>query len=145
MAKPAGNSPFQDCGFAIAISFHLSIYVGIALFFYWLMQPTVNQNPGLAAYKPPPKTVVVYADSPWVPPAPSELPPSIAVAGPPSSIAAAEPTPEVVESAVVTPKKETEKRAARKTPRRERPMIRERQNPMWDYAFSPSFGSRPWF
>jgi hypothetical protein len=146
MAKPAGNSPFQDCGFAIAIGFHLSIYVGIAVFFYWLMQPTVNLNPGLAAYKPLPKTVVIYADSPWVPPASSELPPSIAVAEPRSSIAAAEPTPEVVEeSAVVAPKKEIKKREGRTARRRERPVLRERQSPMWDYAFSPSFGRRPWF
>jgi uncharacterized iron-regulated membrane protein len=137
MAKPARSSPFQDCGFAIAISFHLSIYVGIALFFYWLMQPTVNQNLGLAAYKPPPKTVVVYADSPWVPPAQSELP---------STVAVAEPTPEVVdESVVVAPKKEMKKREGRTAPRRGRPVVRERQNPMWDYAFAPSFGRRPWF
>jgi len=32
-----------------------------------------HANPGLAAYQPPPKTVVRYADSPWVPSSPIGL------------------------------------------------------------------------
>jgi hypothetical protein len=33
-----------------------------------LMQPTVTANSGLAGYRPPPKTIVKYADAPWEPP-----------------------------------------------------------------------------
>jgi hypothetical protein len=38
------------------------------------MQPTVSENYGIAAYKPPPATIVVYPKAPFVPPARSELP-----------------------------------------------------------------------
>jgi hypothetical protein len=101
MGRAAVHSWLQDCGSAVGIGLHFGIYVGSALFFYWLMQPTVYKNPGLAAYKPPPMTVMVYADSPWVPGAQSE---------PPSILAQAQPAPAVAESVVVAPKKEIKAR-----------------------------------
>src|SRR5713101_6901507 len=62
----------HDLGLAAAaLAICLGVYGGFATGFHWLMQPTVVQNLGLAAYQPPPKTVVVYSDSPFVPPAPS--------------------------------------------------------------------------
>ena len=40
-----------------------------------LMQPTVTANSGLAGYRPPPKTIVKYADAPWeLPNSPEALP-----------------------------------------------------------------------
>ena len=60
--------------------------------------PTAAFGPGLAEYRPPPKT----ADSPWVPPTTSEALPIRAVAEPQE------------------PKKETKKQEARTIPRRAR-------------------------
>src|SRR5262245_10479177 len=128
----------EDYPLAAAVGIVLAGYVAFFVGLYWLMQPTVSANPGLAAYQPPPKTVVRYADSPWVPPPPSEALPIRA---------AAEPAPAVAKSSVAEePKKETKakKQEARTSPRRARP-VREQQNPFWGWASSRSVGSRPWF
>ena len=128
----------EDYHLATAVGFVVAAYLGFFVVLYWLMQPTVTANPGLAAYQPPPKTVVRYADSPWVPPPPSEaLPPMRA---------AAEPAPEMAKSSVAAePKNETKKQEARTSPRRARP-AREQPNPFWGgWASSRSSGSRPWF
>src|SRR5215472_5619683 len=128
----------EDYHLATAVGFVVAAYLGFFVVLYWLMQPTVTANPGLAAYQPPPETVVRYADSPWVPPPPSEaLPPMRA---------AAEPAPEMAKSSVAAePKKETKKQEARTSPRRVRP-AREQPNPFWGgWASSRSSGSRPWF
>src|SRR5258706_6553864 len=98
-----------------------------------MMDSGVAAIPGLAACRPPPKTVVHYADSPWVRPALSE-----ALAIP----AATEPAAEVAKSSITEePKKET-KKEARTAPRRARP-VREQPHPFWGYASSRSFGFRP--
>ena len=132
--NPFGPSTsfYDDYRSAVAVGIVLGAYVGFFFALYWLMQPSVSANPGLAGYRPPPKTVVHYADSPWVPPAPSEALPT----------AAAELAPEV--SITEEPKKETKKQEARTTPRRARP-VTEQPNPFWGYASSRSSGSRPWF
>src|ERR1700741_3845080 len=62
----------EDSPLAAAVGVVVAAYLGFFVGLFWLMQPTVIANPGLAAYQPPPKTVVRYADSPWVPPHPSE-------------------------------------------------------------------------
>jgi len=129
----------EDYPLAAAVGFVVAAYLGFFVVLYWLMQPTVTANPGLAAYRPPPKTVVHYADSPWVPPPPSEALPPIR--------AAAEPAPEPAKSSVAEqPKKETKEQEARTSPRRARP-VREQPNPFWGggWASSRSSGSRPWF
>src|SRR5262245_3934520 len=129
--------PFEDYRLGAAAGIVLAAYAGFFFVLYWLMQPSATANPGLAAYRPPPKTVVRYADSPWVPPPPSEVLPIRAEA---------EPAPQIAKSSVVEePKKETKKQAARTSPRQVRP-VREQANPFWGYASSrSSFGSRPWF
>src|SRR6266481_166905 len=125
----------EDYRLGTAVGILLAAYAGFFLALYWLMQPSVAANPGLAAYRPPPKTVVHYADSPWVPAAPSE-----ALAIP----AATAPAAEVAKSSITEePKKET-KKEARTAPRRARP-VREQPNPFWGYASSRSFGFRPGF
>ena len=145
--NPLGPSTPQYEGYhlAAAVGIVLAAYVGFFFALYWLMQPTVSANPGLAGYRPPPKTVVRYADSPWVPPAPSE-------ALPLPVREAAEPAPAIAKSNVTEkPKKEikeTRKQEARTSPRRAR-HVREQQtqpSPFWGYASSSrSYGSRPWF
>src|SRR5262249_32708375 len=133
----AGTSGSGDLCLAAAGGIVLAAYASFFFGLYWLMQPSVTANPGLAGYRPPPKTIVRYADSPWVPPAPSEALPIRAQA---------EPAPAPATSSVAEePKKETKKKQeARTTPRRARP-VREQPNPFWGYASSRSYGSRPWF
>jgi hypothetical protein len=131
---------YEDYHLAAAVGIVLAAYVGFFFGLYWLMQPTVSANPGLAGYRPPPSTVVRPADSPWIPPAPSEALPMRA---------AAEPAPAIAKSNVTEkPKKETKKQEARTSPRRARP-VREQPTqptPFWGYASSSrSYGSRPWF
>jgi hypothetical protein len=130
------TSLYERCRLAVAVGIVLGAYAGFFFALYWLMQPSVAANHGLAGYRPPPKTVVHTADSPWVPPDPSEALPIRAATDPP---------PEVAKSSVTEePKKETKKQEARTTPRRARP-VAEQPNPFWGYASSRSFSSRPWF
>jgi hypothetical protein len=44
----------------IAFSAHLVVFCLLAAYFYSLMQPQYIPNPGLAAYKPPPATIINY-------------------------------------------------------------------------------------
>src|SRR5215475_14398070 len=129
----------EDYHLAAAVGLVVAAYLGFFVALYWLMQPTVTANPGLAAYQPPPKTIVRYADSPWVPPPPSEALPILR--------ATTERAPEVAKSsAAEEPKKETKKQEARTSPRRARPAREQQPNPFWGgYASSRSYGSRPWF
>jgi hypothetical protein len=117
-----GASRYEDCRLVGVAGIVLAGYVAFFFVLYWLMQPTVTANSGLAA-----KTIVKYADAPWVPPNPS-------------------PIRTVEEPAPVTAKRtvtETKKQEARTAPRQAR-RVRQQPNP-WGYASSPSFGSRPWF
>ena len=52
----------EKTGLAIATHFTVCAFLcGLAVFgFYKLMQPERNQNPGIAAYNPPPRTVINY-------------------------------------------------------------------------------------
>ena len=140
------TSRAEDFQLAVVIGFLLAVFAGLGFGFYWLMQPTVVVNYG-SAYHPPPGAVVHYANTPWVPPAPSEATVPIAE---PESVA---PASVVAEQ----PKKETKKQqVVRVAPRRPRP-AREQPDPFrggfasspsygWGgYASSRSYGSRPWF
>jgi hypothetical protein len=127
---------FDDYGLAAAVGILLGIYAGFFFGLYWFMQPSVAANPGLAAYQPPPKTVVRYADAPWVPPPSSESLPIQALDEPAAEVASSNVTEE--------PKRETKKHQARTTPRRVR-SVREQRSPFSGYASSHSFGFRPWF
>ena len=132
---------YQDRRLAVALGLNVGVYAGIVACFaaglFWLMQPKVLQNQGLAAYKPLPGTVVTYADQARLPSAQSQ---------PPETVGIAEAAPEILESPVAatqtpaaTPKKEIKKRETRTMPRR------ERWSPFWDSAAAPSRGYRPWF
>jgi hypothetical protein len=58
----------QDDGLAAALGIHLCVYCAVAACFalglYALLQPSRLLNPGLAAYKPPPGTIIAYVQQP---------------------------------------------------------------------------------
>ena len=95
MARVALNPSLNEWGVAagpgIVLGAYLVIFVFLAAGFYWLMQPTLAHKPGL------PNTVVIHAKVPWVPPASSEMPATVAIE---------EPAPQAVEGTVVAPKKD---------------------------------------
>src|SRR5262249_42178786 len=68
LPSPAGASA-SDVGLLGAIGIFVGGYLALSVGFYWLMQPAVFENSGIAAYKPPPLTVVVYPEVPFVAPA----------------------------------------------------------------------------
>lgn len=129
------STRYEDWALAAVAGSLLAIFAGLVLGFYFLMQPTTMPNRGLAAYQPPPKAVVHYAKTPWVPPVlPSEAPLP--------SIAAFEPEP--ASSVVEEPKPEVRKQEARTIPRRARP-VREQPNPFIGFFSSPRPAGRGWF
>jgi hypothetical protein len=100
------------------------------------MQPTVVKNSGLAAYKPPPKTVVSYV--PWTPPPPSsERETTFAASG----AGEAQSTP-----AIPPPKSEVATAQARANiPRQQHRRVYSAPRPVWGYAAPRQWGFRPWF
>jgi len=128
------TSRYQRSGLTAGFALFLGVYAVAALIFYWLMQPTVLGNRGMAAYQPPPMTVV--SDVPWVPPAPSETD---------AAFVAPRRTPEIDQSraaATTSEIKAAEKPAA---PRREYRVRAARPAPAWSYSAGRSWGFRPWF
>jgi hypothetical protein len=133
----ATSTSSGDYRLGVTVGAVIAAYAGFFLILYWLMQPTVSANAGLAAYRPPPKTVVKYADAPWVPPDPSEALPFRR---------ASDERPPIVAKTSVTeePKKEVKKPEKRTAPRQVRP-VQQQPNSFWGFASSRSSGSRPWF
>jgi hypothetical protein len=131
------TSGYEDGRLGVVIGTVIAAYAGFFLVLYWLMQPTVSANAGLAGYRPPPKTVVKYADAPWTPPDPSEALPFRASGERPPVIAKTSVTEE--------PKKEVKKPERRAAPRQAQRPVQAQQNPFWGFASSRSSGSRPWF
>src|SRR5436190_14587033 len=94
-----GASRFEDCRIGAAFGIGFGACAAFFLGLYWLMQPSVSANSGLADYRPPPKTVVTDAYAPWVPPS-TALP----------MRAPGEPRPEIAKRTVTEePKKQTKK------------------------------------
>ena len=69
---------YEDYRLAAAVGIILGAYAGFFFGLYWLMQPSVATNPGLASYRP-------HADTRAVPSSTSSL---VALAGQMGSIAA---------------------------------------------------------
>jgi len=126
------RSRFADPGAIAGFSAFLGLYAVVAFGLYWLMQPTVVANHGVAAYQPPPKSVVSYV--PWVPPAPEAD----------TAVAAARPAPAVEQSNVTPTKAEVKTPEARRTAPRER-HVRARPAPRYSYDAGRAFAFRPWF
>jgi hypothetical protein len=143
-----GNVPSRRDGLDASLAIHLALYCAVAgcfaLVLYFLLQPSRSANPGLAAYKPPPATVLPasvasLADGAAQPPA--------RVASVPQPIAAA---PEVEATDVSAPRqsdaKQTERHVKPVKPKRPRTASRkQRRNPLMDYAAQPFGAYRPWF
>lgn len=137
MSREAHGS---SAGLVFYVGMYCAVAVGLVLGFIALFAPTRLSNPGLSAYKPPPRTVIADVPSrPQHPPQPIVL--------------AQEPEPELpsVATTLTTPAPaaaEKPKRAARvEKPRRSRSATpRVRRDPRRDYAYQPFFwGHRPWY
>jgi hypothetical protein len=127
---------------------HLATYAAVGCCFaaalWWLLQPRVIENTGLATYKPPPGTMLTSGGSPG----PAILPPlpdatSVATAPDPQV------APQIAEGSVVAApkpaaKRETKRREAVTNPRPRR-SVPEQRDPQAAYAYQPSYGFRPWF
>jgi len=81
----------QTDGVGVALAIHLTIYTFVfglfAVGLYALLQPARFPNPGLAAYKPPPGTVISLAMPPRLLAAAEHIEP----------VAAAEPEPDLTD------------------------------------------------
>ena len=133
-------------GVGVALGIHLSIYSFVfALFAMWLyslLLPKQVANPGLAAYQPPPGTVISY-----------ELPPRLlAQHGQPPPLAELPPTPEADDTIgrsvqTVEHAPEPERVVKVKTPKLPKVAAppRERGNSLGAYAAAyPAYsGNRP--
>src|SRR5262249_42809762 len=134
----ATSDSHEDYRLGVTVGTVIAAYAGFFLVLYWLMQPTVSANAGLAAYRPPPKTVVKYADAPWVPPDPAEAVPFRRASDERPRVAKASATEE--------PKKEVKKPERRTAPRQAARPAQQQPNPFWGGfgSFRPS-GGRSWF
>ncbi len=118
----------KSAGLGIPVAVYLTVLGLLALWFNSLFQPQYIHNPGLAAYKPPPATVIAEM--------PARLLAQHSQATPPAEIEnpADEPIPKVVESKPEPTTHVTQP----KRPKAKRP--RERYNPYRDYA-----AAYPWY
>jgi len=134
---------------------------GIAVYAFWMygvLQPTSAQNPGLAAYKPPPATIVGYRPPAMVPAAPRE---ALTVIEPGPEPSGKQTAPEAAGSTVLQhpsdvnhvpvvnngPAQATKLKEVAKTdsPKRQRSARRNEPKPKNEFAFQPFFGVfRPW-
>ena len=129
-------------GAAVALAIYVAICCGIpvclALGLYELMQPMRTSNPGLAAYKPPPGTVIDFA----TPTRPLSVPETLPVVIEPTVETIAEPAPQQQ----VETKKSTSASKTQRTKRQRAARRKERRDPMTGFAFQPSFGGyRSWY
>ena len=127
----------------LPLGIYLLIFCAIVgcfcIWFYELMQPEWNSNPGVAAYKPPPATVIVYPQQPR---------PKDEVDATVATDALIEPRKEATDR---TAPQSTEVKTSResKVPsqkRRHAALTRRSRNPMDAFAAQPFFGApwRPW-
>jgi hypothetical protein len=119
--------PTRTNGLEGALGLYLGLFICLFVAFagglYWLLQPTIKNNPGLRVYQPPPATVA--GQMPGGKPYRTVLPAAREVAAPrPSPAAATKPTAETTQEqpadAVAEANQENVKPAAqeRKKPRR---------------------------
>jgi hypothetical protein len=138
-----GSSERDPDGVAVALAEHLCMYCAgaglIAFALYYAMQPTRVANPGLAAYKPPPRTVMTYT----VPLTfEREATTPAAAASEPETIGASAPQlPEVKKA-----KSQAKEQVKAQRPPRARPVRRQQPEHPADYAYQPSSGEyRPMY
>jgi hypothetical protein len=135
----------RDCsqaeGTTAALGVSLLAYTVVfglfAIALYWLLQPHRVQNPGLAAYEPPPGTVISYQLPARLLAQNGQAPPLAAVESAADettgrSAKVAELAPEAATKVAAAPERATQPRK----PKRPRVVQRERRNPWGDYAES---------
>jgi hypothetical protein len=136
----------SDVGLLGAIGIFVGGYLALGVGFYWWMQPAVFENSGIAAYKPPPATIVVYPEVPFVAPAPA---PSASVSAPavepPVDAAFAAAIPEIEEKPAIAVPKQTPKNrgnvARRANDRANDRLVQrsaERHGSSWNFSSSPA-------
>jgi hypothetical protein len=144
MSRASHPKSDLNTGVATALAIHLATYAAVGCCFaaalWWLLQPRVIENTGLAAYKPPPGTALTYGGSPG----PAILPPL-----PDASSVATVPAPQVAAGSVVASpkpeaKRDTKRREVATNPRPRR-SVPEQRDPRAAFAYQPSYGFRPWF
>jgi hypothetical protein len=150
MAAPLGcmrrSSERDPDGVTVGLAEHFSMYCAgaglIAFVLYHSMQPTRVVNPGLAAYKPPPRTIVTYAaplkfEREAITPAALAAPEPETVGASAAVAASAPQLPEVT-------KAKPQVKAQR--PPRARPVRPQQPEHPTSYAYQPSFeGYRPMY
>jgi hypothetical protein len=133
-------------GVTVGLAEHLSMYCAgaacIAFALYYSMQPIQVANPGLAAYKPPPRTVITYA----VPLTLERTPavPAVMTGPEPETVGASAP---IAASAPQLPDvKKTKPQVKAQRPPRARPVPPQQPEQPANYAYQPSFGDyRPMY
>jgi hypothetical protein len=123
---------------ATGLAMHLCLYCGAAACFasgsYYLMQPTRLVNPGLAAYKPPPRTVIAHA------------PPLKLEREAITPVARVEPEPETVGASAPQQPEPKKAKAQVKTQSPSRALRRPQPAEPLNYAYQPFFGGyRPMY
>jgi hypothetical protein len=132
-------------GVTAALAEHFCMYCAgagfIAFVLYHSMQPTRLVNPGLAAYKPPPRTVVTYAVPLTL--EREAITPAAVVAPKPETVGA---SATVGSSALQLPEEKKARSQKAQSPSRARPVRRPQPENPTNYAYQPSFGDyRPMY
>ena len=127
-------------GVAAGLAMHLCLYCAaaacFAFGFYYLMQPTRLVNPGPAAYKPPPRTVIAHA------------PPLTLEREAITPVARAEPEPETVGASApqVPEPKKAKPQGKTRSASRARPVRGTQPSYPTNYAYQPFSGDyRPMY
>jgi hypothetical protein len=133
-------------GVAVALAEHLFMYCAgagcIAFALYYSMQPIQVANPSLAAYKPPPRTVITYAVPLTL--EREAITPAAKVAPEPETVGASSP---IAASAPQLPDvKKAKPQVNPQSPPRVRPVRPQQPEHPANYAYQPSFGDyRPMY
>jgi hypothetical protein len=130
-ARPSAQSVDVTMSLLGYLSASLGFVVAFFLLLYWLMQPSVIPNPGMAAHSAPPATRLEPLPRKMDAPELAELP---------------EPPPSVAFAQTNTSKSEKANQDVR-APVRKRPRTvirRDNQNPAQGYAQQWNDGYRPW-
>jgi hypothetical protein len=130
----------QTDGIGVALAIHLSIYSFVfglfAMGLYALLQPARFPNPGVAAYKPPPDTVISWAMPPRLLAAAEHVEP-VAAAQPEPDLTDGRASPEVPATAV-------EVQAPKPKRQEVKPLPEQGDSPRNTFAAYPMYsGDRP--
>ena len=141
-----GSSERDPDGVTVGLVEHLSLYCAgaacIAFALYYSMQPTQVANPGLAAYKPPPRTVITYVAPRTLERA--AISPVVVVAPEPETVGVSAPV--AASASQLSDAKKAKPQVKAQRPPRARPVRPQQPEQPTNYAYQPSFGDyRPMY